>query len=137
MMTGHARNRNEPPSHKPGEVARETRASRLLTAQIMSSRFGTARIVVRNISAGGLGGKCDELLFSGEDVAVLLNNIGAVDATIAWVDGHAFGLRFAERIDPSRALAPQSERIVKPYEVPSYFRPEVSTYRPGFRTGRK
>lgn len=112
---------------------REPRTSRLLTTPMMSERFGTARIVVKNISATGLGGKSDEPLFKGEDVAVLLNNVGAVDAKVVWARNGAFGLRFAERIDPALALAAPTERPVKAYEVPSYFRPETSTYRPGFR----
>jgi hypothetical protein len=112
---------------------REPRTSRLLTAQMMSERFGTARVVVKNISATGLGGKSDEPLFRGEDVAVLLNNIGAVDAKVVWARNGAFGLHFAERIDPALALAAPTERPVKPYEVPSYFRPGTSTYRPGFK----
>lgn len=113
--------------------AREPRTSRLITAQIMSERFGTARIVVKNISATGLGGKSDELLFKGEDVAIMLNNIGAIDAKVVWARNGAFGLQFADRIDPALALAAPTERPVKPYEVPSYFRPNTSTYRPGFK----
>lgn len=112
---------------------REPRTSRLLTAQIMSPRFGAARIVVRNISASGLGGKSEQLLFKGEEVAVLLNNIGAVDAKVVWSRNGAFGLQFGERIDPALALAAPTEKAVKPYEVPSFFRPETSTYRPGFK----
>lgn len=115
------------------QQVREPRTSRLLTAQIMSERFGAARIVVRNISATGLGGKADEPLFKGEDVAVLLNNIGAVDAKVVWARSGAFGLHFAQRIDPALALAAPTERAVKPYETPSYFRPVISTYRPGFK----
>lgn len=111
---------------------REPRTSRLLTAQLMSPRLGTAKIVVRNISASGLGGKCDQILYKGEEVAVLLNNIGAIDATIVWTHEHCFGLQFAEKIDPAKALAAPTERVVRPYEVPTYFRPEISTYRPGF-----
>ena len=111
---------------------RDPRTSRLLTAQLMSPRLGTAKIVVRNISASGLGGKCDQILYKGEEVAVLLNNIGAIDATIIWTNDHCFGLQFAEKIDPAKALAPATERVVQPYEVPTYFRPEISTYRPGF-----
>lgn len=123
----------KPVATGPAEQAREPRTSRLLTAQIMSSRFGTARIVIRNISATGLGGKCEEPLCKGEEVAVLLANIGAVDARIVWTGNGTFGLQFEERIDPALALAAPTERAVKPYEVPSYFRPATSTYRPGFR----
>lgn len=115
---------------------RQPRTSRLLTAQLMSPRIGSAKIVVRNISTGGLGGKCDQVLRQSEEVAVLLPNVGAVDATIVWVKDKAFGLQFHVGIDPGRALAERTERAVKPYEVPTYFRPEISTYRPGFRQRR-
>ena len=98
----------------------------------MSSRVGTARIVIRNLSSCGLGGKCDEVLYKGEEVAVLLVNVGAIDAIVMWVKDRAFGLQFRETIDPESALAAPTERIVKPYEVPAYFRPEISTYRSGF-----
>jgi hypothetical protein len=113
--------------------SRDPRTARLLTAQLMSPRLGTAKVVVRNISASGLGGKCDQVLYKGEEVAVLLANVGAVDATVVWVKGGAFGLHFDERIDPAMALAAPTERVVQPYEVPAYFRPETSTYRPGFK----
>lgn len=112
---------------------RDPRTARLLTAQLMSPRLGTAKIVVRNISASGLGGKCDQLLFKGEEVAVLLANVGAIDARVVWVKDGAFGLHFDEKIDPALALAAPTERVVQPYEVPAYFRPERSTYRPGFK----
>ena len=115
------------------QQSRDPRTARLLTAQLMSPRLGTAKIVVRNISASGLGGKCDQILYKGEEVAVLLANVGAIDATVVWVKGGAFGLHFDERIDPALALAPPTERVVKAYEVPAYFRPETSTYRPGFK----
>ena len=117
---------------EPFARARDPRTSRLLTAEIMSSRLGTAKIVVRNISASGLGGKCEQILIKGEEVAVLLNNIGAIDATVVWANDRSFGLKFQVRIDPAQALAAPTERVVKPYEVPSYFRPEVCTRRPGF-----
>lgn len=115
------------------QQSRDPRTARLLTAQLMSPRLGTAKIVVRNISASGLGGKCDQVLYKGEEVAVLLANVGAIDATVVWVKGGAFGLHFDERIDPALALAAPTERAVQPYEVPAYFRPETSTYRPGFK----
>jgi hypothetical protein len=115
------------------QQSRDPRTSRLLTAQLMSPRLGTAKIVVRNISASGLGGKCDQILYKGEEVAVLLANVGAIDATVVWAKDRAFGLHFDERIDPALALAPPTERVVQPYEVPAYFRPDLSTYRPGFK----
>ena len=128
------------------QQSRDPRTARLLTAQLMSPRLGTAKIVVRIaliiggvltlgalMSASGLGGKCDQVLYKGEEVAVLLANVGAVDATVVWVKGGAFGLHFDERIDPALALAAPTERAVQPYEVPAYFRPETSTYRPGFK----
>ncbi|MBK5265740.1 MAG: hypothetical protein JJE34_11005 [Alphaproteobacteria bacterium] len=115
------------------EEIRELRTSRLLKAQLVSERLGSASIVIRNISASGLGGKCDEILMKGEDVAVLLANIGAIDATVIWARDGAFGRQFHEKIDPEKALAAPTERAVKPYEVPSYFRPVISTYRPGFK----
>lgn len=118
------------------EHPRDPRTARLLTAQLMSPRLGIAKIVVRNISASGLGGKCDQILYRGEEVAVLLANVGAVDATVVWVKDGAFGLHFDERIDPALALAPPKERVVQPYEVPAYFRPDSSTYRPGFKRNK-
>src|SRR3546814_898936 len=82
---GDARNEHAGPAEEA--AVREPRTSRLLRGEISSSRFGTARIVVRNISAGGLGGKCDQVLLKGEKVAVLLNNIDPVEATIVWSQG--------------------------------------------------
>ncbi|MCF8708264.1 PilZ domain-containing protein [Rhizorhapis sp. SPR117] len=118
---------------KAHEKTRELRTRRLLKAQIMSERLGSTSIVIRNISSGGLGAKCDDVLIKGEEVAVLLANIGAIDATVMWVRDGAFGLQFHEKIDPENALAVSTERAVKPYEVPSYFRPVITTYRPGFK----
>lgn len=120
------------PAKWTDETVREPRTRRLLKAQLMSPRFGCASIVVRNISACGLGGNSDEVLYQGEEVAALLANIGAIDGVIIWVKGGAFGLQFRQTIDPKDALATQTERIVKPYEVPAFFRPASSTYRPGF-----
>src|SRR3546814_10228629 len=101
---GDARNEHAGPAEEA--AVREPRTSRLLRGEISSSRFGTARIVVRNISAGGLGGKCDQVLLKGEKVAVLLNNIDPVEATIVWSQGKTFGLQFNQKIDPSQAVAP-------------------------------
>lgn len=130
---GYAHPKDELMVGRADEQLRDPRTSRLLTAQLMSPRLGTAKIVVRNISASGLGGKCDQILYKGEEVAVLLPNVGAIDATIVWTKDRAFGLHFDEKIDPSLALAPPTERAVQAYEVPAYFRPDPSTYRPGFK----
>src|SRR3546814_17995994 len=101
---GDARNEHAGPAEEA--AVREPRTSRLLRGEISSSRFGTARIVVRNISAGGLGGKCDQVLLKGETVALLLNNIAPVEATIVWSQGKTFRLQFNQKIDPSHAAPP-------------------------------
>lgn len=132
MKMNHCREFGKDSAIKADEREREPRTRRLLRAQLMSSRVGTARIVIHNLSSCGLGGKCDEVLYKGEEVAVLLVNVGAIDAIVMWVKNRAFGLQFRQTIDPESALAAPMERIVKPYEVPAYFRPEISTYRPGF-----
>src|SRR3546814_21052766 len=67
-IMGDARNEHAGPAEEA--AVREPRTSRLLRGEISSSSFGTARIVVRNISEGGLGGKCGQVLLKGEKVAV-------------------------------------------------------------------
>lgn len=117
---------------------RAPRTSRLISTQLYASRVGERKVVIRNLSVGGLGGKCDEPLLPGERVTVAIINIGMVEGTVAWADGKSFGMRFDTAIDPARVTLPQSGPAPDGYVVPDRFRPETSTRRPGFghRSGR-
>src|SRR3546814_11213289 len=124
---GDARNEHAGPAEEA--AVREPRTSRLLRGEISSSRFGTARIVVRNISAGGLGGQCDQVLLKGEKVAVLLNTIDPVEATNVRSQGKTFDVQFNPKLYPYEPVAHVIHRKTVPYEDPPHFRPSPPTAR--------
>jgi len=64
------------------------------------------RIKVRNLSAGGMLAEGDAPVDRGSPVVVELRNIGAVEGTVAWVQGNRFGVAFAAEVDPKLARAP-------------------------------
>jgi hypothetical protein len=61
---------------------------------------GPEKMVISNISAGGLCGRSDFALARGDEVVVTLASIGAVPGVVAWSDGPRFGLAFRAPVDP-------------------------------------
>lgn len=109
-------------------VERCARSRRMLRVQIRGRRFGTRPMVVRDISASGLGGTTEQWLIAGERVEARLPNHGEVPATVAWTDGRRFGLRFDIPIDAERVTRERAGEAR--FEVMDRFRPEPSTKRP-------
>lgn len=63
----------------------------------------TFTVKVRNISAGGLMGQCEQPVAIDDHIAIDLRNIGRVGGKVAWVNGDRFGVAFDEPIDPKLA----------------------------------
>lgn len=119
-----------PPERWPDARQQAKRLQRMLRVTIHARRFGSAEVVVRNISASGLGGSSDQWLIAGEGVEVELPNLGRVTGTIAWVEGRRFGLAFEAAIDPSRVLREAAPGMDRSFRVMDRYRPEAAPWRP-------
>ncbi|MCW3837331.1 hypothetical protein ACFQ1E_13860 [Sphingomonas canadensis] len=117
----------------PGHDARSAppRERRILNATLRAPRFGSAEAVVRNISAGGLGGSTRIWLCPGEPVEAMLPGIGAVAAVVAWADGTRFGLRFDGPIAPARVTRDRAQGMDPGFRVMDRYRPAGTAWRPG------
>lgn len=82
------------------------RDSLFLLAQLrVDGRDETARVKVRNLSAGGMMAEGDLKVMRGALVEVELRNLGWIDGTVAWKQDNRFGIAFVDEIDPKRARA--------------------------------
>ena len=83
------------------------RDSLFLLAQVrLVGQQDSARVKVRNLSAGGMMAEGEVKVARGSLVQVELRNIGWVDGSVAWKQDDRFGIAFVEEIDPKLARAP-------------------------------
>lgn len=83
-----------------GHKQRAPRERWLLPGLLRTDRLETCKFTVRNISPYGLGGICRELPPEvGEKIEIRLPVNYCTFATVCWLDGQAFGVRFDEPID--------------------------------------
>lgn len=120
---------NDAVSHKRSSL----RAGRLLKAQMQHPRLGVVDVLVRNISEGGMGGKCLHAVEPGELVRIVLPNLPPVDGLIVWRMGDGFGVRLNKLVDPTGVVRPVAGTPRGGYEVPSLFRPPLECRRPAVR----
>jgi len=83
--------------------ADQKRLRLVISANLLASGK-TAKMVVSNVSAGGLGGRCDIALPVGERVDINLSSIGCLSGEVIWSDGRRFGIEFDTPIDPAAVL---------------------------------
>jgi hypothetical protein len=121
---------NDAVSHERSSL----RAGRLLKAQMQHPRLGIVDILVRNISEGGMGGKCLHAVEPGEWVRIVFPCLPPAEGLIVWRMGDGFGVRFNTPVDPSGVRGPIASTIpVSGYEVPKPFRPVLECRRPALR----
>ncbi|WP_271078899.1 PilZ domain-containing protein [Aurantiacibacter sp. MUD61] len=108
------------------------RDSLFLLAQVrVDGKEPTARVKVRNLSAGGMMAEGNLDVMRGARVDVELRNLGWVAGTVAWCQGDRFGIAFVDEIDPKLARAPVQGSTI---QVDSEGRPLGSSERErGFR----
>lgn len=82
------------------ESAREARTSKLLSIEISRGGGTRERVVVRNVSAHGIGARGDIKLMPCEEVAVHLPGGETRRAVVRWVRKDGFGLYLDEPVDP-------------------------------------
>lgn len=78
---------------------RETRTAKLISLEISGAQRRRTKIVVRNLSPHGIGGRGDIDLLPCERVIVHLPDGRDVEAIVRWVRKNSFGLSLDERID--------------------------------------
>lgn len=108
----------------------------MLRAEMQHPRFGQISIIIQNVSAWGVGGKCTHDVAPGELITIFLPHGLPVEGTIVWRKGHCFGAHLASRIDPTDVKKAAVDRAESPYEVPTRFRPAIGSRRPGFSSPR-
>jgi hypothetical protein len=127
--------------------SREARVHRLMKVTIFHERFGSADGVIRDISSGGLGGRCNADLFIGDVVEIERPGLGRFEAEIRWVRSGQFGAQLTTdlRIDTKQVEnlafngSSWDTKVNKPLEnhVFTRFRPMQSTYRPSIAMPRR
>ncbi|GGB57512.1 PilZ domain-containing protein [Blastomonas aquatica] len=131
----------------PNLPVREARVHRLMKVTVFHERFGSADAVIRDISSGGLGGRCQAKLIPGDVVEIDRPGLGKFEAEIRWVRAGQFGAQLTSdlKIDTKAvenlALNGSSwdSQVNKPLEhhVFTRFRPMQSTYRPSITPIRR
>jgi hypothetical protein len=122
---------------------RPHRTHMVMRATISSERLPTEEILVRNISASGIGARARGTPpHIGEHVIIVFEAMGHYPATVRWANGNRFGVELAHAIDPAvfhfssdwhTAPLPRSEA----FTVADRFKPMARTWRPGVRTSGK
>ncbi len=123
------------------DSARETRTAKLISLEISGPQRRRTKIVVRNLSPHGIGGRGDIDLLPCERLVVHLPNGHNVEAIVRWVRKNSFGLSLDERIDADalQARAAVSAAIV-PRDAAIGFEPFKhigSTSRTGFKRSHR
>lgn len=91
-----------PDGSKPGDNARESRVSKLLSLEVSNSHGQRFKIVVRNLSPHGIGARSDMPALECERLTVHLPDGTDIGATVRWVRKGTLGLSLDERIEPER-----------------------------------
>ena len=117
---------------------REQRSGRLFASAMRIPGLGERPVTIRNLSPSGAGLRADKPPPIGTMISLALGHYGNVNARVRWVEGRLFGVTLANEIDPeSFNFASKSWGGVSNghngHCVADRFRPETSTYRPGFR----
>lgn len=82
---------------------RGQRWRRLLRATMSNARLGHQEVLVRNVSARGLGATTRGIVpLVGEAVTVELPEIGKIAGVVRWNSATGFGLELATAIDPDQ-----------------------------------
>ena len=126
---------------------REARVHRLMKVTIFHERFGSADAVIRDISSGGLGGRCNARLIEGDVIELDRPGLGRFEAEVRWVRSGQFGAQLTSdlRID-TKAIenlafngSNWDSQVNKPLEnhVFTRFRPMQNTYRPSITPTRR
>jgi hypothetical protein len=94
-------------------------------------------VTVRNVSSHGVGLKANPPPPVGARVSVRLRDYGYVGGTVRWSEHGSFGVLLDTVIDLERfqfSSEAWSNVVPKadPNHVIDYFKPETSTWRPGF-----
>lgn len=128
-------------------TSREARVHRLMKVTIFHERFGSADAVIRDISSGGLGGRCNAGLFDGDVIEIDRPGLGRFEAEVRWVRNGQFGAQLTSdmRIDTKaiESLAFNGSnwdnQVNRPLEnhVFTRFRPMKTTYRPAIAPTRR
>lgn len=127
-----------PPVSEEDDAARAPRSARLFATHMRISGQSDMAVTVRNVSRTGVGLRTDYPPAPGTVVTILLGQFGDVEGCVRWRDGRLFGVALTKEIEPeSFNFAGKSWSKVAQIDgsgiVFDCFRPETSTYRPGFR----
>lgn len=126
---------------------REARVHRLMKVTIFHERFGSADGVIRDISSGGLGGRCSAPLHAGDVVEIDRPGLGRFEAEVRWVRNGQFGAQLTSdlRIDTKQLenltfnSGNWDGKVNKPLEhhVFTRFKPVSNAYRPSISMVRR
>lgn len=127
--------------------AREPRVHRLMKVTVFHERFGSADAVIRDISTGGLGGRCSAELIPGDVIEIERPGLGRFEGEVRWVRSGQFGAQLTSDIKiDTKALdnlgfngSTWDSQVNKPLEhhVFTRFKPSQSTYRPSISMARR
>ena len=82
-----------------GWPPRELRITSISVAQMRGAYTPSQRIVIRNLSAGGLGARAQiQPPGVGETVIITIERLGDLKAVVKWVRGDKFGLTLSSRL---------------------------------------
>ena len=123
-----------------GQAGRESRSSRFFAATMEAPGLPPQQIAVRNVSPHGLGARAELVPEMGAMVTINLAGVGDVVGDVRWVTGNRFGVKLDGTIEPSkfnfsgRSWEEVAPRFAATVEVADAYKPQASTWRPGFRT---
>lgn len=81
-------------------INRALRSHRMFLATIHNPRIGEHAIIVRNISAHGIGARVNQVhLSEGEAVSVRFEAVGDIEGIVRWAKGTTIGVELATDLD--------------------------------------
>ncbi|HEX7871806.1 MAG TPA: hypothetical protein VF475_02775 [Sphingobium sp.] len=116
---------------------RPARHGRIIRAQFTLKGGLRGQLLIKNISEGGLGARCDcPHVRVGDAISVDLPVVGEVAGTVQWVRDGYCGIQTAAQMDVDRLrFRPNTNLLSSPatFSVAERFQPVAKAYRPGFR----
>ncbi|MET0364183.1 MAG: hypothetical protein ABW169_05975 [Sphingobium sp.] len=118
---------------------RPARHGRIIRAQFTLQGGQRGELLVKNVSEGGIGARCDcPHVQVGDAISIDLPVVGEVVGTIRWIGGGYCGIQTQDRMDIQRLrFRPDSNLLSSPasFSVAARFQPVAKAYRPGFSKG--
>lgn len=118
--------------------ARAARHARIIRARFTLSEGLGGEMLIKNVSEGGLGCRCDcQHIRIGDQVSIDLPVVGERLGIVRWIEDNQCGIQMVEPLDVERLRFRPNTNLLSspaPFSVAERYQPATKTYRPGLRS---